>query len=119
MVSTTPRGANASTATRLLVLAVAIAGASLLNARPTMAQTPEPRWHVSGDVGFQTTTLAAILTEPITFERLAEPGELTRSTEIDRQPTIHVAAGVSVCTSYQFYGVYWRSILAPMRQTIS
>lgn len=92
----TLRGAHASTATRLLVLAVTIAGASLLSARPAMAQTPEARWYVSGDLGFQTTKLAAILTEPITFERFAEPGELTRSIEIDRQPTIHIAAGVPI-----------------------
>ena len=95
MIST-PSRPNASTTTRLLVLAVAIAGASLLSTRPTMAQTPEARWYVSGDLGFQTTTLASVLTEPITFERFAEPGELTRLTSIDRQPTIHVAAGVPV-----------------------
>ena len=92
----TPRGAHCSTVTRLLVLAVTVAGASLLSARPTMAQTPEARWYVSGDLGFQTTKLAAILTEPITFERFAESGELTRDIESDRQPTLHVAAGVRV-----------------------
>ena len=75
---------------------LAIAAASLLSAKPAMAQTPEARWQVSGDFGFQTTTLASILTEPIAFERFAEPGELTRDVESDRQPTIHVAAGVSV-----------------------
>ena len=95
MIST-PRGANASTTTRLLLLAVAIAGASLLSARPSMAQTPEARWYVSGDLGFQTTTLASILTEPITFNRFKESGDLTRSAEVNRQPRMFVAAGVSV-----------------------
>ena len=100
MMISTPRGGHCSTAARLLVLAVAIAGASLLSPRPTMAQTPEARWYVSGDVGFQTTKLASILTEPITFERFAEPGELTRSTTIDRQRTIHIAAGVPVWRNF-------------------
>ena len=95
MIST-PRGAHFPMATRLLVLAVTLAGASLLSARPAMAQTPEARWYISGDLGFQTTTLANILTEPITFERFAENGELTRLTEINRHPTIHVAAGVAM-----------------------
>ena len=92
MISTPP-GANASTTTRLLVLAVTIAGASLLNARPTMAQTPGARWQISGDLGFQTTTVASFLTEPITFELHAETGELTRLTNISRQPSIQVGAG--------------------------
>ena len=95
MISTL-RGANVSTTTRLLVLVVTIAGASLLSARPAMAQAPEARWHISGDLGFQTVTLASILTEPITFERFGESGELTRSVEVRRQPRIYVAAGVSV-----------------------
>ena len=92
----TPGGANSSTTARLLVLAVAIVGAPLLSTRPAMAQAPEARWQVSVDLGFQTTTLENILTDPITFERFWETGEVTRSTAIDRQPTIHVAAGVSV-----------------------
>ena len=92
----TPSGAHASTTTRLLVLVVTIAGATLLSARPTMAQTPEARWHVSGDLGLQTTTLSSVLTDPIPFERFVEPGEIVRSAEIDRQPTVHIAASVPV-----------------------
>jgi hypothetical protein len=92
----TPSGAHRSTTTRLLVLAVTIAGVLLLSARPAVAQTQEARWHISGDLGFQTTTVASILTEPITFELHAETGSLTRLTDISRQPSIHVGAGVSV-----------------------
>jgi hypothetical protein len=88
--------AHRSTATRLLVLAVTLVGPSLLSARPAVAQTPEARWQIGGDSGFQSTTLADILTEPITFERFAETGDLTRLTEINRHPTIHVSAGVAV-----------------------
>ena len=89
-------GAHRSTTSRVLVLAAAIAGASLLSARPAMAQTPEARWQISGDLGFQTTKLASVLTEPITFELFAETGDLVRVTDISRQPTIHVSAGVAV-----------------------
>ena len=94
-----PRGTHCSTTTRLLMLAVAAAGASLLSASPATAQTPETRWQISGDLGFQTTKLANILTDPITFALHAEDGHVTRVTDISRQPTIHVGAGVSVWRS--------------------
>ncbi len=90
------RGAQCSTTTRVLVLAGTIAGASLLSARPAVAQTPEARWQISGDVGFQTTTVASILSDPITFELHAETGDVTRVTDISRQPSIQVGAGVAV-----------------------
>ena len=90
------RGADTSTLTRLLLLVVTVAGVSLLSAGAAMAQTTGARWQVSGDVGFQTTGIASILTEPITFERFGESGKVTRSLAINRQPRLQVAAGVSV-----------------------
>ncbi len=62
----------------------------------SLAQTPETRWFVALDGGFQTTAVADALTEPITFERFAEEGELTRDVTINRRPTIALAGGVRV-----------------------
>ncbi len=59
-------------------------------AQPALAA----RWFVGADVGVQTTALADRATEPITFARFAERGELTRTQEIGRRPTVAVAGGV-------------------------
>ena len=78
---------------------------------PTAASAQEPagaRWFVSLDGGIQTTKLADILTQPITFEQFAEEGEVTREVSIDRLPTIAISGGVHLWRNLGFRAGFLR-----------
>ena len=85
---------------RPITLTVVIAGTSLLAAHHAAAQVQNARWYIAADGGFQTTQVADIIKEPITFEQFAEEGQLRRPFDIDRMPAIAAHVGVRLWRNF-------------------